>query len=84
MTSIAHIAWSGMQAANTQPQTSAHNIANLDTPGFRRQQATQTAESGGGRSHERHDFEDRVNATASVSDKKAGVGTLTLSVWAHQ
>lgn len=37
-----------MQAAQTQLRTSAHNVANLATDGFRRQQVRQTPQSGGG------------------------------------
>ncbi len=48
MTSISNIALSGMQAAQTQLQASAHNVANLATPGFRRQEVQQTAQAGGG------------------------------------
>lgn len=47
-TSIASIAFSGMQAAQLSLQSSAHNLANLSTPGFHRQQAVQTAVPGGG------------------------------------
>lgn len=48
MNSISSIASSGMAAAQTRLQTSAHNIANLQTEGFKRQQVTQSAERGGG------------------------------------
>ncbi len=48
MTSIASIALSGMNAAQTSLNSSAHNIANLNTSGFRRQEVVQTAQSGGG------------------------------------
>lgn len=48
MTSISNIALSGMQAAQTQLQASAHNIANLETPGFRREEVEQTPQLGGG------------------------------------
>ena len=49
MASISSISLSGMQAAQTRLQASAHNIANAQTPGFQRQQVVQTAnpESGG-------------------------------------
>ncbi len=39
---------SGMRAAQTALDVSAHNIANLATPGFRRQQATTSALADGG------------------------------------
>ena len=37
-----------MNAAQTQLQVSAHNVANLATSGFRRQEVVQTAQVGGG------------------------------------
>ena len=42
------IALSGMNAAQAGLQASAHNIANLDTAGFRRQRVEQSSVSGGG------------------------------------
>jgi len=48
MTSLSSIAQSGMQAAQTHLNSSAHNIANLATGGFRRQEVVQTEQSGGG------------------------------------
>lgn len=39
---------SGMRTAQAALDVSAHNIANLATPGFRRQQALATDDSGGG------------------------------------
>ena len=48
MASISSIALSGMNAAQAQLQTSAHNIANMNTEGFTRQQTTLTAQAGGG------------------------------------
>jgi flagellar hook-associated protein FlgK len=48
MTSISSIALSGMNAAQTQLQASANNVANLATPGYRRQQVVQTPQTGGG------------------------------------
>ncbi len=47
MTSISSIALSGMNAAQTSLNASAHNIANANTPEFRRQTITQTAQAGG-------------------------------------
>lgn len=41
-------ALSGMNAATMHIGTSAHNIANAVTPGFRRQQVQQSAEPQGG------------------------------------
>lgn len=37
MSSIGSIASSGLRAAQLQMDTSAHNVANMNTPGFRRQ-----------------------------------------------
>lgn len=48
MTSIASIALSGLNAASSQLATAAHNIANAQTPGFRRQLVEQTAQPDGG------------------------------------
>jgi flagellar hook protein FlgE len=48
MSAISSIAQSGLGAASLQLQSSAHNIANLQTPGFRRQQVVQQAQPGGG------------------------------------
>jgi flagellar hook-associated protein FlgK len=48
MNSIASIALSGLQAAQTQLSSSAHNVANAMTPGFRRQLVAQQAVDGGG------------------------------------
>ena len=48
MSSISSIATAGMQAAQKQLNVSAHNIANMQTPGFKRQQIEQTAQSRGG------------------------------------
>ena len=46
--SISSIALSGMAAAQTTLNSSAHNIANVNTAGFRRQEATQTEQKSGG------------------------------------
>lgn len=48
MSSTTAIALSGMNAAQASLQTSAHNIANLGTGGFRRQRIDQSAAPGGG------------------------------------
>jgi flagellar hook-associated protein FlgK len=48
MLSTSAIALSGMNAAQTGMQVSAHNIANLNTDGFRRQQMAQASAPGGG------------------------------------
>jgi flagellar hook-associated protein FlgK len=43
MASLTSIAASGMQAAQQQLQASAHNVANLQTPGFHRHEVQQQA-----------------------------------------
>jgi flagellar hook protein FlgE len=48
MSSIASIALSGLNAASSQLATAAHNFANAQTPGFRRQLVQQTAQPDGG------------------------------------
>lgn len=48
MNSISSIALSGLGAAQTSLNVSAHNIANLPTEGFRRQQVQYTEQAGGG------------------------------------
>jgi flagellar hook protein FlgE len=48
MSPISSTALSGLNAASLQLQSSAHNIANTQTPGFRRQLVQQTAQPEGG------------------------------------
>ena len=48
MSPISAIANSGMTAAQTRFQVSAHNVANLQTEDFRRQQVNQTTQKEGG------------------------------------
>ena len=48
MNSTSAIALSGMSAAQYGLRASAHNIANLNTAGFRRQQAVQSTDAAGG------------------------------------
>jgi flagellar hook protein FlgE len=50
MSSTSAIALSGMNAAQVALQATAHNIANLGTAGFRREQVVQTADPSGGTS----------------------------------
>ena len=45
---ISSVAVSGMNTAQTRLNASAHNIANLGTEGFRRQEVVQTEQPGGG------------------------------------
>ena len=45
-TSASAIGLSGMRAAQRQLDVQAHNIANLQTPGFQRQTLVQTAQHG--------------------------------------
>ena len=48
MSSIASIALSGLNAASSRMASAAHNIANAQTPGVRRQLVQQTANPDGG------------------------------------
>lgn len=48
MASLSSISLSGMNAAQTQLQASAHNVANLNTEGFTRQEVTLKAQPQGG------------------------------------
>jgi len=67
MASISSIALSGMNAAQAQLGTAAHNIANSNTPGFTRQQTTLSAQTGGG-------------VTASVASASAAGAALEADV----
>ncbi len=48
MTSVSSISLSGMNAAQTRLDSSAHNIANTETTPFRRQEVIQNAQKDGG------------------------------------
>jgi flagellar hook protein FlgE len=48
MSSLSAISLSGMNAAQAAMGSAAHNIANLETAGFRRQEVEQATTSGGG------------------------------------
>lgn len=48
MAFISSIALSGMNAAQTTLNSSAHNVANMNTNGFRRQEVVLNAQAGGG------------------------------------
>ena len=48
MNSVSSIALSGLNAAQNSLNTSAHNVANLETEGFKRQESVQTEQAGGG------------------------------------
>ncbi len=48
MSPLANISLSGMQAAQARLQTSAHNIANMNTEGFKRQEVVQQSSPEGG------------------------------------
>ena len=48
MTSVSAIATSGTRAADAALRTSAHNLANLETAGFRRERVVNTAQADGG------------------------------------
>jgi len=47
-TSAASVGLSGMRAAQLRLDVSAHNVANVQTPGFQRQQVSQTAQPASG------------------------------------
>jgi flagellar hook protein FlgE len=48
MTSIPHMALTGLNASLAQLGAAAHNIANANTQGFQRQEAKATADPAGG------------------------------------
>ena len=48
MTSLSNISLSGMQAAQKRLEAAAHNVANLATPGFHREEVELSARPGGG------------------------------------
>ena len=48
MSSLSAIATSGMRAADAALRTSAHNLANLETAGFKRERVINTARAEGG------------------------------------
>ena len=48
MSTLSAISLSGMNAAQTSLDASAHNIVNVSTAGFRREQVTQSAAAYGG------------------------------------
>lgn len=48
MSTVSAIALSGLQAAQTRLGTGAHNIANLQTDGFRRQRVEASTRASGG------------------------------------
>jgi len=48
MNSVSSISLSGMNAAQNSLNASAHNVANLATDGFKRQESVQTEQDGGG------------------------------------
>jgi flagellar hook-associated protein FlgK len=48
MTALSSIASSGLQVAQLRLDASAHNVANMNTPGFKRQSVAQQAQPGGG------------------------------------
>ena len=48
MTSVSSVSLSGMQAAQAALDSSAHNVANVGTPAFRRQEVIQTTQKSGG------------------------------------
>lgn len=48
MNALSSIALSGMNAAQARLDTTAHNVANVATEGFTRQETVQTEQPGGG------------------------------------
>lgn len=48
MSKLSSTALSGMQAARLQLDAAAHNVANAQTPGFRRQQVELSTQTDGG------------------------------------
>ena len=48
LSTITAIATSGLRAADAAMRTSAHNLANLQTEGFRRERVVHTAQADGG------------------------------------
>ena len=48
MASLTSISLSGMSAAQTQMGVAAHNVANANTPNYKRQQVNLSAQSQGG------------------------------------
>lgn len=65
-TSVAAIGLSGMRAAQLTVDTSTHNIANAQTPGFRRQTVAQTAQPGLGGVSAQVGREPEASSTASA------------------
>ena len=59
MSSISSIALSGMNAAQTALEASAGNVANANTPGYKRREVVNTAQADGG-----------VTATVRISDQE--------------
>jgi flagellar hook protein FlgE len=84
MNSIASIALSGLNAVSNRLSTAAHNIANAQTPGLRRQLVQQTAQPEAGvavsigRAADAGDVlaEDIVTQMAAIYTFKANVLTL--------
>lgn len=60
MASLTSISLSGMSSAQTQMSVAAHNVANVNTPNFKRQQVNLSAQPQGGVVTE-------VNSTATPS-----------------
>ncbi len=83
MISTSSIAASGMQAAQTRLSSSASNIANAGTDGFRRQEVVQTAQPEGGvsASNRRADAEGAelaTDLTTQLQAKNAFLANLTV------
>ena len=68
MNSTLSIAMSGLNAASTRLNVSAHNIANSQTPDFKRQRVEQSAQAEGGVS---------VTLDSASAPEQAPLGSLT-------
>jgi flagellar hook protein FlgE len=84
ITSLSAIAASGLSANQARLDTSAHNIANLDTEGFRRQAVDQQTQANGSVSTRLHQTEqpgdnlaqDLVNQQVALYNFKANIQVL--------
>lgn len=82
MSSITNIVGSALQAYTTSLQTTAHNVANLSTEGFKASQATFQENGGGGVTASVSGTQDTVDiskeATRLLSDKNSFKANLTV------
>lgn len=74
MSSVSAIAMSGLQAAQTRLDSSANNVANAQTEGYRRQRVDQTAqEQGGVRTEVSKEPEPGVDLAEEMVEQKMAV-----------